>query len=921
MRYFVSLTLEAVADHSYSHARSAHSVLPDDPAERQRFIDDIGGKIAVKEEETGDEADQSYNDEEIALVQTADKHNDLSRIKIMLQGRQDVSGSTPQDSPETSSSLSPPTDAGSSTHHPDPVAFLGNSSTIHLVHGLEKMGGKGEVMKSMIDSMRPEFWKNPTTIMEDRLDPARDAAELEDTMTAWPEPDLEKKLVDAYFRRAHHDNPILNEVTFRAELQDRSLRLDREFVMVAMMVFAVASRLIDDERVLCTPRSDDFLINTLGAKWHNSWKRLAFGTRGPSGSLRYIQSFVLAVVYLCGTGLHFNIGWCLLGVVFRLLEFAGAHRKLTAQRLQHPLAIEEEWRRTWWTAYSLDREISTTLGRPMAVQDEDFDVALPLEVDERYFTASGDGAVPTQPKGKPALISGFLSALKLDEIMGRTLRTIYAIGKAKVSRGLVGKGWDQLIVAEIDSLLNQWLDSVPKHLRYNANEKNEEWLVQSSMLYCKYYFCQILVHRPFIVGPKMSSSLNYPSLAITTNAAKSMTQILGNLLKRGLIHEGGHGAGSRAFEAGCVLLVVVWGSKKNGIRVSNSTFSDINKCLEILREFEKRWAIAGRLNDILSTLCRIFKVETAQQEEEQAVLSKRKASAGDEAGNAAATAHGAPAAPSERPVRGHSRVDNSSSGSLTNGHNHAQPSRSGSGHLDQLPLSTQDLGITPTSDSSGSGSISTFTSPNTRSARAGQQGSGMFSNGNAATTGASNADYSDLAAATAAAAASGFDVSSTGNNGGFDMSALGGSGDLFANFVNGLSAPTFTPLDLPSFSSAFFTQPPTGATPGSTRRESSLFAGGWPNGAPAAGNRAGATAGEDAGGQSMPQLTPGYSSIFGSGVDYNTFQPAASDGQMHQHQQQAGIQPGSTMNVDGNAGGDPFNMRDLWPAGEYGQHH
>lgn len=142
-----------------SFRRSAHSVLPDDPVERQRFIDDIGGKRAVKSEDSDDEGEQSYHDEEIALVQTADKTNDLSRIKIMLQGRQDVSR-TPGDSPETS--LSPPDEvtaaaaaaaAGASGTTPvcgapsqpkEPITFLGNSSTIHLVHGLEKMGGQGE---------------------------------------------------------------------------------------------------------------------------------------------------------------------------------------------------------------------------------------------------------------------------------------------------------------------------------------------------------------------------------------------------------------------------------------------------------------------------------------------------------------------------------------------------------------------------------------------------------------------------------------------------------------------------------------------------------------------------------------------------------------------------------------------------------
>ena len=39
----------------------------------------------------------------------------------------------------------------------------------------------------------------------------------------------------------------------------------------------------------------------------------------------------------------------------------------------------------------------------------------------------------------------------------------YSINKSKLSLGFVGPEWEQRIVAELDSALNKWIDTVPEH--------------------------------------------------------------------------------------------------------------------------------------------------------------------------------------------------------------------------------------------------------------------------------------------------------------------------------------------------------------------------------------------------------------------------------------------------------------------------
>lgn len=86
-----------------------------------------------------------------------------------------------------------------------------------------------------------------------------------------------------------------------------------------------------------------------------------------------------------------------------------------------------------------------------------------------------------QPPGKPSRVSSFVSMIKLSQILGYALRTIvgpfriilrflqfttdcqYANKRSKVIRGYVGPHWEEKTVSQLNSALNQWLDTLPQH--------------------------------------------------------------------------------------------------------------------------------------------------------------------------------------------------------------------------------------------------------------------------------------------------------------------------------------------------------------------------------------------------------------------------------------------------------------------------
>lgn len=253
--------------------------------------------------------------------------------------------------------------------------------------------------------------------------------------------------------------------------------------------------------------------------------------------------------------------------------------------------------------------MSASLGRPCAIQEEDFDVDLPTEVDDEYWENEHEPEQAfKQPPGKPSLLSYFISLIKLIQILAVALRTIYSINKSKIFLGFVGPHWEQHIVAELDSSLNEWIDTVPEHLKWDTtgqNFRDIRWFLQSATLYSHYYHLQILVHRPFIPTPRKPSPLSFPSLAICTNAARSCAHVVDLQRRRAPQYPSSHFQ-LPAFTAGIVLLLNIWSAKRAGGMANPAReMEDVHRCMAVLQAAEGRWHASGRLWDVLYELASV----------------------------------------------------------------------------------------------------------------------------------------------------------------------------------------------------------------------------------------------------------------------------------------------------------------------------
>ncbi|KAJ3516821.1 hypothetical protein NLJ89_g887 [Agrocybe chaxingu] len=233
-----------------------------------------------------------------------------------------------------------------------------------------------------------------------------------------------------------------------------------------------------------------------------------------------------------------------------------------------------------------------------------YDVDMPIDCDDEFLDHPDVEQRFKQPARKPSLTSAFILQIRLMQILIYCIRGIYSLSSTNWRLGLFGQKWKFHIVAELDSSLNKWLDSVPDHLRWDPDRQTDNFFNQSAMLYAIYYHVRILVHRSFIPLPGRPSPLTIPSLAICTNAARACCDVVYTLLQRNTL------ASLPALQvatlsSAIIMLFNIWLEKPPGLGISldgNSDLESVHKCMQVLKAAEERWHMAGRFWDLLHEL-------------------------------------------------------------------------------------------------------------------------------------------------------------------------------------------------------------------------------------------------------------------------------------------------------------------------------
>ncbi|GAW05467.1 Transcriptional activator protein acu-15 [Lentinula edodes] len=367
----------------------------------------------------------------------------------------------------------------------------------------------------------------------------------------------------------------------------------------------------DDTPPFVFPDAD--LINSLasfeqsiGWKWIRQIQPVRRTFTAPP-SLYEIQLYQIYVFFMQSSSTP-EICWILVSIGVRFAQDVGAHRK--KQHDAKPTVESELWKRAFWMLYVMDIFTSAFLGRPRSIGIEDFDIDLPIDCDDEYWeNPDNPDQAFQQPPGKPSRVSYVVRLIKLMDILGLAMRTIYSIRRSDMwtTMGLTALQWNEKTVAELDSSLNKWIDELPQHLRWDPSREDSEHFRQSVMLYTTYYWVQIQIHRPFIARPGEDSVLSFPSLAICANAARSCCHVMEVQRRRNAGLLAMPNLLMALFNASIVLLVNVWrGRRLRGTgRDVRKELVDVYRCIDLLSLHENRWQQAGRFHDILREIIAI----------------------------------------------------------------------------------------------------------------------------------------------------------------------------------------------------------------------------------------------------------------------------------------------------------------------------
>ncbi|TFK88611.1 hypothetical protein K466DRAFT_662196 [Polyporus arcularius HHB13444] len=473
------------------------------------------------------------------------------------------------------------------------VGFLGKSSNKDLVLNLMHLK-KGEITdKRFLPQLaqkrlnwKPRPYEIPVILDDPHTVPYSD----------FPEPDLMIRLVDAYFEHFNVYLPLLHRPTLEHDIQ-RGLHIrDRSFGSVVLLVCAMGAIWTQDHRLPPPPPG-------VGPGWewfdqvgHEQWSLL---TRP---KLHDIQACALMAAYMCSSHVH-QSNWMILTLGIRMAIDVGAHRNKTYDTF--PTAEQEQWKRAFWVLVAMDRLASFALGRPCAIHEEDFDVDPMTECDDEYWTSPDPALSFKQPAGKPSKITFANCFIRLLMILAFASRTIYTINKSKLLLGFVGTEWKQNIVAEIDSALNKWRDSVPEHrkLRWDPRVADPIFFKQSAFLYTNFYQIQIFIHRQFIPSPRHPRpSHQLPSLMICVSAARACMEVVKVQWKRtGVSDYALTPLHMVLFNTCLVVLVNLWGGKPSE-REAEALVADVRKCMDIMKALEGSNPAATRIRTMLTAL-------------------------------------------------------------------------------------------------------------------------------------------------------------------------------------------------------------------------------------------------------------------------------------------------------------------------------
>ncbi|KAK1143943.1 hypothetical protein N8T08_005852 [Aspergillus melleus] len=219
--------------------------------------------------------------------------------------------------------------------------------------------------------------------------------------------------------------------------------------------------------------------------------------------LESAQARLIQVLYLLQTA-RMNKGWYRFGNVFHITLSLGMHRRWDQKRdfpftsRRQNYITSECYKRTFWSAYIIDKYLSVVFGRPRLYQDEDIDQDFPERVNDEDMT-------PDRTKASDDAdchIDALIFHAKIARIIGKISREVYSVNDLS--------NQDRLAAANrLGRELHEWRAGLPPHLgTVKPSTLVPSFRRQAVALQLAYSHALIHANRPFLMSEAASENAN-----------------------------------------------------------------------------------------------------------------------------------------------------------------------------------------------------------------------------------------------------------------------------------------------------------------------------------------------------------------------------------------------------------------------------
>ncbi|KAL1965391.1 hypothetical protein VTN77DRAFT_5828 [Rasamsonia byssochlamydoides] len=251
--------------------------------------------------------------------------------------------------------------------------------------------------------------------------------------------------------------------------------------------------------------------------------------------LTSLQAICFMVLFLQSSA-KLSTCYSYVGIAQRAALRLGLHRSVTANF--NP--IERELRkRIFWVIRKMDVYVSTLLGLPQMVNDEDIDQEYPLEIDDEFITPAG---ILPMPPDRISLMAGANAHARLVDIIVKVVKYIYPVKNAKHrSKGDHTYMVSHSKIREIERDLQAWMEALPPALRH-GDEVSTEMERMRQLLRISYAHVQMSMYRPFLhyvsngFQAQGIDKRSYACAAACVSVARNVVHITAGMYKKGLLN-------------------------------------------------------------------------------------------------------------------------------------------------------------------------------------------------------------------------------------------------------------------------------------------------------------------------------------------------------------------------------------------------